>query len=159
MLRPLPTALLPTINRVQLCDVVNGWRGNRGGGGAWWRLRTCTRVFEGACVANVPSPCRAPGLIDVLKEYPKFEQLTSISVNSTNTQLCVSGYSSSVWLYDVETAQVIQKFNNIHEQHINITRFSNHSPNVFATSSFDKKVKMWDSRTKCTAPTYERQYV
>ena len=43
----------------------------------------------------------------------------------------------------------------IHQQHINITRFSNHSPHIFATSSFDKCVKMWDVRTHCRAPTYE----
>ena len=43
----------------------------------------------------------------------------------------------------------------IHQQHINITRFANHSPHIFATSSFDKCVKMWDVRTSCLAPTYE----
>jgi hypothetical protein len=45
-----------------------------------------------------------------VKQYNPFEQLTSISVNSTNNHLCVSGYSNSVWLYDVATGAVAQKF-------------------------------------------------
>ncbi len=101
---------------------------------------------------------RRPGSINLVRAYTPFDQLTSISVNCTNTQLCVSGYSNSVWLYDVQTGAK-QEFPGIHDQHINITRFSNHSPYMFATSSFDRKVKMWDSRTKCTTPTYERMCV
>lgn len=31
---------------------------------------------------------------------------------------------------------------NIHDTHINITRFAHHSPHIFATCSFDKTVKV-----------------
>ncbi|CAN0227770.1 unnamed protein product, partial [Phaeothamnion confervicola] len=54
----------------------------------------------------------------------------------------------SVRLYDVETTQVVRDFKDIHEDHINISRFANHSPFLFATSSFDRTAKMWDSRMR-----------
>ncbi len=50
------------------------------------------------------------GIIREVTEYDKFEQLTSISVNATNNHVCVSGYSNSVWLYDVATGVVARKF-------------------------------------------------
>lgn len=37
--------------------------------------------------------------------------------------------------------QVVREFADIHEDHINISRFANHSPFVFATSSFDRTVR------------------
>ena len=40
----------------------------------------------------------------------------------------------------------MRDFENIHDDHINISRFAYHSPFVFATSSFDRTVKLWDSR-------------
>lgn len=40
---------------------------------------------------------------------------------------------------------MVREFDDIHEDHINISRFANHSPFVFATSSFDKTVR--DQRT------------
>jgi WD domain, G-beta repeat len=44
-----------------------------------------------------------------------------------------------------------RRFKDIHENHINISRFSNTSPFLFATSSFDKTVKMWDARISLTS--------
>jgi WD40 repeat protein len=51
-------------------------------------------------------------------------------------------------VYDLSTTQVVQEFKNIHGNFINISRFSNLSPNVFSTSSFDKTVKTWDMRMR-----------
>lgn len=60
----------------------------------------------------------------------------------------VSGYSHDVRLYDMETGAVVRTYAGIHEDHINISRFANHSPNLFATSSFDRTMKLWDLRCK-----------
>jgi WD40 repeat protein len=46
---------------------------------------------------------------------------------------------------------IYRKFKDIHQNHINISRFSNTSPFLFATSSFDKTVKMWDARISLTS--------
>ncbi len=51
-------------------------------------------------------------------------------------------------MYDLATAQVVHEFKNIHGNFINISRFSNLSPNVFSTSSFDATVKTWDLRMR-----------
>jgi hypothetical protein len=38
-------------------------------------------------------------------------------------------------------------YENIHEDHINISRFANHLPNILLTCSFDNTVKLWDNRS------------
>jgi hypothetical protein len=35
---------------------------------------------------------------------------------------------------------------NVHSHFINITRFANRSPHIFATASFDHSCKVWDLR-------------
>ena len=82
----------------------------------------------------------------IVQEYDDFAELTSVHVNCTDRWLLASGYTSDVRLYDVGTAQLSRTFSQIHSDHINISRFANLSPNVFATSSFDKSIKMWDER-------------
>lgn len=42
----------------------------------------------------------------------------------------------------------------MHREHINVVKFSNHSPSIFATSSFDQDVKLWDLRQKLYQPCY-----
>lgn len=42
----------------------------------------------------------------------------------------------------------------MHQEHINVVKFANHSPSMFATSSFDHDVKMWDLRQKPVSPCY-----
>lgn len=116
--------------------------------------------------------------------FEKFSRLTSVHVNSTDqvrgastrgalkrgrgpafpltlqraaTQLVVvSGYSRTVRAYDLATSQVVRTFNNIHSDHINITRFAYHSPHVLSTTSFDRTVKLWDMREPGTKPIYVR---
>eukprot|EP00300_Choanocystis_sp_HF-7_P017250 c19672_g1_i5.p1 GENE.c19672_g1_i5~~c19672_g1_i5.p1 ORF type:complete len:131 (+),score=21.09 c19672_g1_i5:315-707(+) len=56
------------------------------------------------------------------------------------------GYSRSVNVYDLNRGDRSETFENIHTEHINVVKFSNHSPHLFATCSFDKSVKLWDLR-------------
>ena len=47
---------------------------------------------------------------------------------------------------------MVRTFRDIHEDHINLSRFSNLSKDVFGTSSFDKTVKLWDVRVRGERP-------
>ena len=85
----------------------------------------------------------------IVHEYPVFEKLTSVHVNSTNELIILSGYSTGVNIVDAETSKLTRDFKNIHQDHINISRFSTMSPNLFATSSFDGTIKTWDLRQSC----------
>lgn len=86
--------------------------------------------------------------------YDKFEQLTSVHVNSTDDWFLVSGYSKDVALYDIGSGRRLKSFNNMHREPINVAKFSNHSPSIFATSSFDHDVKLWDLRQAPDQPCY-----
>uniref|UniRef100_A0A1J3HNR5 DNA damage-binding protein 2 n=1 Tax=Noccaea caerulescens TaxID=107243 RepID=A0A1J3HNR5_NOCCA len=86
--------------------------------------------------------------------FDEFDQLTSVHVNSTDKLFLASGYSKDVALYDIGSGTRLQVFANMHQEHINVVKFSNHSPSVFATSSFDKDVKLWDLRQEPSRPCY-----
>ncbi|KAG6789741.1 hypothetical protein POTOM_005865 [Populus tomentosa] len=86
--------------------------------------------------------------------FDDFDQLTSVHVNSTDELFLASGYSKNVALYDINSGRRIQVFTDVHREHINVVKFSNHSPSVFATSSFDQDVKLWDLRQKPIQPCY-----
>ena len=86
--------------------------------------------------------------------FKSFEQLTSLHVNSTDDKLLASGYSKDVALYDLATGNRLQTFSNIHREPINVAKFAYHSPSLFATSSFDRDVKMWDLRQNPLQPCY-----
>ncbi|XP_073386370.1 protein DWD HYPERSENSITIVE TO UV-B 1 isoform X2 [Physcomitrium patens] len=86
--------------------------------------------------------------------YDAFEQFTSVHINSTDDYFVASGYSNHVGLYDLRTGTQLQIFRDLHKEHINVVKFANHSPQIFATSSFDKEIKMWDLRQKVTQPLY-----
>lgn len=86
--------------------------------------------------------------------FDEFEQLTSVHVNSTDERLLVSGYSKHVALYDIGSGRRIQAFKNLHQEHINVVKFAHHSPSIFATSSFDQEVKMWDLRQGPSRPCF-----
>lgn len=93
-------------------------------------------------------------IVTPVKEYDRFNRLTSVHVNSENRHLLVSGYSNFARIYDVETGNVIHVYSNAHESHINISRFSNLSPCLFATSSFDGTAKAWDTRISSRRSIY-----
>ncbi|CAN8327474.1 unnamed protein product [Cochlearia groenlandica] len=86
--------------------------------------------------------------------FDEFDQLTSVHVNSTDQLFLASGYSKDVALYDIGSGTRLQIFAKMHRGHINVVKFSNHSPSVFATSSFDKDVKLWDLRQEPFRPCY-----
>ena len=86
--------------------------------------------------------------------FDDFDQLTSVHVNSTNDWFVASGYSKNVALYDTACGRRLQVFTDMHREHINVVKFANHSPSIFATSSFDQDVKMWDLRQKPSFPCY-----
>lgn len=86
--------------------------------------------------------------------FDEFDQLTSVHVNSTDELFLASGYSRHVALYDISSGRRLQVFADMHREHINVVKFSNHSPSLFATSSFDQDVKLWDLRQKPNQPCY-----
>lgn len=89
-----------------------------------------------------------------------FEYLTSIHVSSDDRHFVVSGNSRDVGLFDLETGVRLEDLYDCHDMHINVLKFSNHNPNVFATSSFDRYVKKWDLRESrpggARRPIFER---
>ncbi|CAM9810480.1 unnamed protein product [Chrysoparadoxa australica] len=106
------------------------------------------RLCDASATADaMPAPNNVPKG-SVVREYDSFEKLTSVHVNCTDELALASGYSLSVSLFDLETGQQLRNFKEIHRDHINISRFANHSPFLFATSSFDRTVKMWDARVR-----------
>lgn len=86
--------------------------------------------------------------------FDAFDQLTSVHVNSTDELFLASGYSRNIALYDLSTGSRLQMFTNMHREHINVVKFANLSSSVFATSSFDQDVKLWDLRQKPIRPCY-----
>lgn len=105
-----------------------------------------SRVSEGNHVRRRRNPA--------IYTYENFEQLTSVHINSTDEYFLASGYSRNVGLYDLCTGKKLQIFNDLHQKHINVVKFAHHSPNLFATSSFDKEIKMWDLRQRVSRPLY-----
>lgn len=89
----------------------------------------------------------------ILHDYPVFDRLTSVHLNSTNKLLLLSGYSTGVNIVDLETGAPVRTYRNIHQDHVNISRFSYLSPHLFATSSFDSTIKTWDLRQSNAAST------
>ena len=86
--------------------------------------------------------------------FESFDELTSVHVNGDDSRVLASGYSKDVRVYDMATASLVRTFADIHSEHINISRFTHHSPTIFATSSFDKTVKVWDTRLPGRRPIY-----
>ncbi len=60
----------------------------------------------------------------------------------------LGGHANDVSLYDVRTGKLVSVFANLHKNYINVLKFANHNPFLFATSSFDHSIKLWDIRTK-----------
>eukprot|EP00929_Paragymnodinium_shiwhaense_P028266 TRINITY_DN16422_c0_g1_i1.p1 TRINITY_DN16422_c0_g1~~TRINITY_DN16422_c0_g1_i1.p1 ORF type:complete len:939 (+),score=103.11 TRINITY_DN16422_c0_g1_i1:83-2899(+) len=76
----------------------------------------------------------------------EFPRLSSLSANCTDDFLLASGIVPNIAVYDVHTGKVLTQAQGVHESFINISRFSNNSPHIFATASFDNTCKVWDLR-------------
>ncbi|KAI4318768.1 hypothetical protein MLD38_032437 [Melastoma candidum] len=88
------------------------------------------------------------------QHFDEFDLLTSVHVNSTDELFLACGYSKNVGLYDIASGKRLQVFVNMHREHINVVKFANHSPFLFASSSFDRDVKLWDLRQNPIHPCY-----
>jgi WD40 repeat protein len=75
-----------------------------------------------------------------------FPQLSSLTANCTDDFLLASGFTNSVAIYDVQTGKELHEIQSAHAHFINISRFANNSPHIFATASFDHTCKVWDLR-------------
>lgn len=114
---------------------------------------TCGRVVsDDTCVGG--GELERP----IVREYETFDKFTSIHLNSTDELLLLSGYTKDCVVKDVESGKNVRKYINIHTNHINISRFMHTVPHVFATSSFDKSVKLWDLRDRSSTPVYTIQH-
>ncbi|KAJ0982087.1 hypothetical protein J5N97_010342 [Dioscorea zingiberensis] len=106
--------------------------------------------------------CKMPSRVAVqyrskdaaIHNFDEFEQLTSLSINSTDEYFIASGFSKHVALYDICSGKRLQILKDLHQEHINVVRFAHHSPTIFSTASFDRKVKMWDLRQGTSQPCY-----
>lgn len=129
--------------------------------GVCWLKHAANRFITGSSTGKIICSdirnmfARTQHVIHDYKEYESFEKLTSIHINSSNQSLLVSGYTRNALIMDVETGKVTQNYKGIHGGHINISRFANHSPNLFVTSSFDGSAKSWDLRMTEKQPIYE----
>ncbi|XP_044508095.1 uncharacterized protein LOC123227360 isoform X3 [Mangifera indica] len=111
----------------------------------------CLRLFD---INHLPHTVADPWENSGVVTFKDFEQLTSIHVNSTDDRFLASGYSKNVALYDINSGKQLEVFTNMHGEPINVAKFAHHSPFLFATSSFDRDVKMWDLRQKPEQPCY-----
>ncbi|VFQ78276.1 unnamed protein product [Cuscuta campestris] len=107
------------------------------------------RLYDVQCMTKTGVFQNASSVI-----YDDFDQLTSVHANSTDELFLASGYSRDVALYDISSGRRLQVFDDMHREHINVVKFSNHSPSIFATSSFDQDVKLWDLRQRPIRPCY-----
>jgi WD40 repeat protein len=75
---------------------------------------------------------------------------------STSAHCVVGGYRPVLSLYDLGTGGLLRTVPGLHDTHINVVKFSHHSPNLFCSSSFDRSVKVWDIRD-FTRPIFSYQ--
>ncbi|XP_076934884.1 protein DWD HYPERSENSITIVE TO UV-B 1-like [Bidens hawaiensis] len=130
--------------------------------GLCWLKKYPTKLISGSDngllklydIQQVPSTNNGIYTSGTSVSFDEFDQLTSVHVNSSDELFVASGYSEHVALYDISTGKRVQVFTNMHQEHINVVKFANHSPSMFATSSFDHDVKMWDLRQKPIHPCY-----
>lgn len=90
-----------------------------------------------------------------VRDLPTFPHLTSIHINSTDQYCIASGFNEEVRLYDLNEGRVASSLKDLHKDHINVTKFAHHNPNLFTTSSFDEEIKLWDLRDM-RAPLFTR---
>jgi WD40 repeat protein len=114
---------------------------------SWCRASSHSRTFiAGTDQGNVYFLDMSDPRSVCLRPCPTFERLTSIHLNSTDQYYMTSGYSPDVSLFDLPEGRLARSIRGLHETHINVVKFSAENPFVFASSSFDKSLAMWDLR-------------
>lgn len=93
-----------------------------------------------------PNASPSQPVLENASAVEEFPELSSLSINCTDDYLLASGLSHSLSVYDVQTGKVLHHSSEVHEHFINISRFCNTSPHIFATASFDNTCKIWDLR-------------
>lgn len=111
----------------------------------------CLKLFD---ISHIPPIVSDVNCSAGVVTFDDFDQLTSVHVNSGDDQFLASGYSKDVALYDIFSGKRLHLFTNMHREPINVVKFAHHSPFLFATSSFDHDVKLWDLRQKPQWPCY-----
>lgn len=97
-------------------------------------------------VRYTPNAGRSEPCLRQLHCSKDFANLTSLSANCTDDYLLATGLSRNVEVYDVRTGQTAMSASGIHDHFINIGRFCNETPHIFATASFDHTCRIWDLR-------------
>lgn len=88
----------------------------------------------------------------IVHQYCACEELSSVSVNSTDDYLLVSGRSPDLLIHDVATGVRLGTLSGLHSGSINIVRFAHNSPHLFVTASFDQTCRLWDLRQRIRGP-------
>lgn len=123
-------------------------------------LRHCPEiaVCGASCSGSIqflryfPESRNGPALAIAGSVKEKFPKLSSLSVNCSDNFLLTSGISSSISVFDIVTGMTFSKGSGVHNHFINTSRFSNSSPHIFATASFDHTCKIWDLRRPLRNP-------
>eukprot|EP00762_Andalucia_godoyi_P001481 ANDGO_00227.mRNA.1 Histone acetyltransferase type B subunit 2 len=125
--------------------------------GIYWMRNDPGRFLAGADNGDVvmfDAAKMQTGAMSVVASYPPVNTLTSLHGNSTDAKFVSSGYDKNVYLFDFERPTVPRILPNLHNEHINVVKFSYTNPNMLLTSSFDESVKLWDIRTQCSVPLW-----
>ena len=100
-------------------------------------------------VAPASSSQRPAGLVN--KYTAHGYEVLSIDVNTENDKFVSTGGDKTVFLWDVQTAQTIQRWSG-HAGRVNRGIFGGEGDGIVATASFDGTVKIWDTKSKAHKP-------
>jgi WD40 repeat protein len=84
--------------------------------------------------------------VQTIHSADPFPQLSCLSVNCTDDFMLASGLLPEFAVYDVLTGKALRRVVDCHTDTINTATFSNTSPHLFCTASFDHTCKLWDLR-------------
>ncbi|KAF2871175.1 WD40-repeat-containing domain protein [Massariosphaeria phaeospora] len=91
----------------------------------------------------------APGLVSKYSAHGY--EVLSLDVDRDNEKFVSTGGDKTVFLWDVQTAQTIQRWSG-HNARVNRGVFAGSADSVIVTGSFDGTVKLWDTKTRNWKP-------
>ncbi|EDR28801.1 hypothetical protein EDI_130780 [Entamoeba dispar SAW760] len=80
------------------------------------------------------------------------ERITSVHLNCNCSKFITSGFETNINLFDFETFKLERVYGSLHNENVNVAKFSNTNPFLFTTCSFDSCAAIWDLRTDCSIP-------